>query len=69
MIQDQITQDEITQALNKDAKIRAATIDFAINMAKNETLMKNLLIIINKYPDLSNKRNELIQTIKLYKQN
>ena len=56
-------QDEITEALNKDANIRAAAIEFADKIANNKTLMENVLLLINKNPNLTTKRKALIQAL------
>lgn len=50
-------------ALLSDKKISAAAIEFADNIAKNETLMKKILQIIKADPELASKRNALSRAI------
>jgi hypothetical protein len=55
---------EIEDALINYKDFRDATTAFADNMAQNTELIGKLLPIIDKYPELTNKRNKLIQAIK-----
>jgi hypothetical protein len=55
---------EIENALMNNKDFRDATRAFADNMAQNTELIEKLLPIIDKYPDLTSKRDKLIQAIK-----
>jgi hypothetical protein len=55
---------EIEAALINHKDFRDATTAFANNMAQNTELIGKLLPIIDKSPELTNKRNKLIQAIK-----
>ena len=55
---------EIADALINNKDFRDATTAFADNMAQNTELIGKLLPIIDNNPDLTFKRNKLIQAIK-----
>jgi hypothetical protein len=55
---------EIAEALINNKDFRNATTAFADNMAQNKELIGKLLPIIDNNPELTNKRNKLIQAIK-----